>query len=516
MEELKPQTLTDRSTPSAGQDDDKNLAKRSFKAAGWALIIQFATQFIQILLGICMARLLSPDDYGVLGMLAIFWAVGTVFITGGFPQALMQRKEVSDVDYSSVFYYNMAISFAVCFAMLAAAPWIADFYGQPILRQTIMVSAWTLPIAASVSIQRVILSRKLKQAFMTISSLFAVLISGAIALLLAWRGYGVWALVWQNFTYVTFSSIFVFAFVRWIPKLTFSLKALASLFQFGSKLLLAGLLDAIFVNMYNAVIGKYYKAETLGFYEQARRYSTLWPHSIQGAISSVLFPAFSKIQDDVPRLRAAFKRSLAVSVFAIIFPSYLLCVLSKPFIELVLTPKWLPCVPYWWLLTCTIVLYPIHLLNLQLLNSRGRSDIFLYLEIIKKCLAVVSVCILIFKGIIPMLLFGILSSFICAYLNSYYTSKEIGYGLGKQLRDIFPYALLAAVACFAAWGCYRVIYPWSPWCGLILPAGIGCVAYIGLNVALKTSAFVDLASITGSRLPALARFCSKQKGQTRV
>ncbi len=481
--------------------DDKNLAKRSFKAASWVLIFQFASQGIQLLLGICMARLLSPDDYGVLGMLAIFWAVSHMFINGGFGQALLQRKEVTETDLSSVFYYNIFLAFLCCGIMIVSAPWIADFYRQPILRQTIMVSAWTLPIGALGSVQRVILGRNLKQGFITASHLVAIPISGGVALYLAWRGYGVWALVWQTFVSTACGTIAVFLFVRWVPKLVFSLKALGSLFQFGSKLMIAGLLDAFFVNIYNVAIGKFYQAQTLGYYEQARRYSSLWPHSIQGAISQVLFPAFSKIQDDLPRLKEAFKRALCVSVLAIAFPAFLLCTLSRPFIELVITPKWLPCIPIWWLLTCTIVLWPIHVLNLQLLNARGRSDRFLYLEIFKKCLSLVSVAVLIFFGLYPMLVFGIFSSLTSAYLNSYYTGKEINYGLFSQLRDVSIYAVIAALACFGAWAFYRLVYPFASWVGFIGGACVGCALYVALNFGFKTAAFFDLLGIVAGKVP---------------
>ncbi|MDO4585848.1 MAG: oligosaccharide flippase family protein [Planctomycetia bacterium] len=217
------------------------------------------------------------------------------------------------------------------------------------------------------------------------------------------------------------------------------------------------------------------------------------------------FPPFSKIQDDIPRLRDAFKRALCVSVFTIVFPAYLICVLSYPFIELVLTPKWLPCIPYWWLLTCTVVLYPIHVLNLQILNARGRSDLFLWLEILKKCLAVVSIGILYFCGLIPMLIFMIFSSCISAYLNSYNVGKEIEFNLWKQLKSVYLYALLAAASCFVAWGAYRSIYPCSHWTGLIVPAIIGTVCCLLLNHYFRTPAFIDLVGLLGDKFPGVKR-----------
>ena len=475
--------------------NDKNLAKRSFRAASWVLIFQFASQFVQILIGICMARLLMPSDYGILGLLTIFWSVSQVFINGGFGQALLQRKKVTRIDLSSVFYYNLFLGLICCFFMIIAAPWIADFYHQPILRKTIMVSAWALPIGALGSVQQVILGRELKQGYITASKLIGIIVSGVIALYLARLGYGIWALVWQAFIATACGTVFVFLFVRWIPHLEFSFKSLKSLFHFGSRLLVAGLIDAFFLNIYNVFIGKFYSARILGYYEQARRYSTLWPLSIQGAISQVLFPAFSKIQDDLERLKNAFERALNLSVFAVVFPAYLLCTLSRPFIELVLTPKWLPCIPYWWLLTCSIVLYPIHVLNLQILNARGRSDLFLKLEIVKKIFMLLSVVVLIIWGIIPMLLIRIVLSVISAYLNSHYAGKNMGYSLLRQLEVCLPYVLLSLVSCSVAYCVYKLIYTLSPWSGLVFSAIAGAICYFLLNLTFNTTAYKEIRSL---------------------
>ena len=479
--------------------DDKGLAKRSFKAASWVLIAQFSTQFIQLLLGICMVRLLSPKDYGILGMLAIFWAVSNVFISGGFSLALIQRKEITQTDLCSVFYYNMLLSLLCCFIMIGASHWIAEFYNQPILEKTIKVTAWTLPISALGSVQSILLSRDLKQGFITISGLIAVIISGIAALILAWKGYGVWALVWRGFIASLCTTIIVFSFSRWIPRLIFSITRLKELFGFGSKLMLSGLLNNIYNHINSVVIGKFYPVETLGYYERAHGYVCLWPMSIQSAISQVLFPAFSKIQDDKDRLKKAFKRSLAISIFVVVFPSFMLCVLCRPFIELILTAKWLPCIPYWWLLTCTICLWPIHVLNLEVLKSIGRSDIFFKLEILKKCLSTVSLFILIFAGIFPMLIAGIFCSLISAYLNSFYVGKYLSYSLFQQFKDIGIYFILSMISCTALWLVYHFTYPLNQWCGFILAVITGLVCYLTLNRLLLTSAFTDLHNLIPKR-----------------
>lgn len=487
----------------ADSNDNKNIARRSFKAASWVLIVQFTTQFIQILLGICMVRLLEPSDYGIVGMLAIFWAVSIVFIRGGFGAALIQKKDINEVDLCSVFYYNIFLSFLCCGLMLGFAHKIAVFYGQEILEQTIKVSAWALPISAMVSVQNVILDRQLKQFFRKLSILISNVIAGLVAICLAWRGMGVWAIVWQQFLATLFTSISIFLFVRWIPKLKFSFKSLTSLFAFGSKLIVVELLDVFTINFGDMVIGKCYTSETLGFYSRSKYFSRLWPYSVQWAIGDVLFPAFSKIQDDLLRLRNAFRRALMLSAFAVIFPPFLLCTLCKPLIILVLGEKWLPCLPYWWLTTCAFAFFPIQILNIQLLKARGRSDLFLILEITKKFLFAIQIVVLILWGIIPMLVCEITFSLICVYLNSFFTGRDLNYGMADQLYDLLPYVGLTIPACILGWLSYLAITPFNPWLGLVLSGFIGAFAYMALNRIFKTQALSEIINLVGYRFPAI-------------
>ena len=485
--------------------DDKNIARRSFKAAGGVLIVQFTMQFIQIFLGICMARLLTPEDYGTIGMLSIFWAVGSVFITGGFTPALIQRKEISETDLSSVFYYNVFLSLLFFVLMNLSARRIALFYGQEVLEPMIRVMSWILPIGALSAVQVVLLSRQLKQFFITVSTLVSNLAAGLIAIFLAWCDAGVWALVWQRVIASFLFTVSVFLFVRWVPKLKFSLKALASLFSYGSKLLAIALLDAFVMNFTEMVVGKRETKATLGFYTRSKIYVRLWPFSVQGAIAGVLFPAFSKIQDDIPRLRSAFRRSLALSSFATVFIPLLLCVLCRPIILLLLGEKWLPCIPFWWLITFTVLFFPIQMLNVQLLKAMGRSDLYLLLEIIKKILYAVQIVILIRWGIMPMLWCEIAFSLVCVYMNSYFTGRDLQYGLFAQLRDFSPYALITVPACLFAWELYWIIARVSPWAGLITAAFAGGFVYLALNRVFKTPALDEFVTLAGSKFPVIKK-----------
>ena len=486
-------------------NDNTNITKRSFKAAGWVLIVKFASQFIQVFLEICLLRLLTPYDYGIIGILTLFWSISYVFIQGGFGQALIQRKEVTEIDLCSVFYYNIFLSL-VCFGLLIGfAEKIALFYNEPVLEKTIYVTAWTLPISALVSVQIALLDRRLKQFFVTVSTLASHLIASVIAIFIARGGYGLWAIVWQQLIATSLSAVSVFWFARWIPKLRFSFRALGSLFAFGSKLLLIEILNVFTTHFSNLIIGKKYPTSELGIYTRAKKYAHLWPTSVQGAVGRVLFPAFSKIQDDLPRLRNAFSRSLAVSTFAVVFLPFLICTLSRPFITLVLGEKWLDCIPYWWLITLTVIFYPIQVLNMQLLKARGRSDLYLLLEIIKKSFFAVQVAILLLYGIVPMLIGEIFFSFVGVYLNSYFTGRDLKYGLFRQLGDIFPYAAITVPSCLFAWELYHLISPHSPWFGLILPGLAGVLLYVALNRLFRTPALGELVKLLGGRFPAVKK-----------
>ncbi len=509
------------------------LAQRSVIAASWVLMIQFFQQFLAILLGILMARILTPSDYGILGLLTIFWAVCNVFISGGFGTALLQKKEVTQLDYNTVFYYNMLLSLLCCGIMWFAAPWIALFYELPILVSIIRVVAWTLPLNALISVQRVMLTRKLEQRIISLMGLVGAFVSGGTGLYLAYHHFGVWALVWQSVTFTICNVILTFLFVRWIPRWEFSFTALRSMFQFGSKLLLSGLLNCVFSNLHNMIIGKVYSPQTLGYFERAGKYAALWPTSIQNAISNVLFPAFSQMQDDLPRLKDAFRRALVVSTSVIVFPSLLLCVLSRPFVEVVITAKWLPILPFWWMLTFNYVLFPFHVLNLQLLTARGRSDRFLYLEIIKKVLTVTNILCTFRFGVFWMVFGTMITALISLYLNSYYTNLEINFPLRKQLSVCIASLWYAIASCVAAWGVHWLIYPAQAYCtvstvrsgetitvfqplhlfqsiaGLLIPAVVGCLMYAFLNWWFQTEIVRTFLNIAESRFPRWERLWRK-------
>ena len=470
--------------------NSERLDRKAFKSAGPTLALRVLTQALQLVVGILMVRMLMPADYGIWGILNVFWTVCNMFIYGGFASALVQKKEVDEVDLCSVFYYNMVLSL-VCVAVLwVAAPWVAGFFGQPVLKDLLRFVAWILPMMAFAITHNVLLSREMRQDVSNLCLFVGTVLGMPYSLWLAWKGYGAWAFAQPMMLSTAISSLLVMGYVRWRPKLCFSFAALGRLFKYGSNLLIAGLIDSIFGNVYNLIIGKVYPIATLGYYERGRQYAALWPQSIQWTVSSVLFAAFSKIQEDVPRLRNAVAASLKMCVFIIFFPSILLGVLAVPFVTLVLSEKWLPIVPYFQVLTISFVLFPIQYMNLQIPCARGKSGIYLGLVIADKVLLLLNVLCTVWFGVMAMVWGMVVVSSLSLFLYSRYPKWVIGYSLGNQFRDCFPYLLHSVLASAGAWGLYRLIYPWHAWLGLLVPGFVGCALYAFLNWWFQTEAFV--------------------------
>ncbi len=467
----------------------ERLANKTFKSAVPSLILRVLSQGTGLLVGILMVRLLDPKDYGIWGILMVFWAVGMTFTAGGFGSAIIHKKEIDADDLNSVFYYNMFIASLCAVLLFLGAGWLADFYRQPLLKPVTRLVMWAFPLAALGAVQHTLLSRNMRQDLSYLASFIGQISAVPPALYIAWKGYGVWALAWQIVITNGVAAITVFCFCHWLPSLKFSFKALCNLFQYGSNIMFASLIDNIFNNAYNIVIGKVYPIDTLGYFERGRQYSSLWPQSVQWTISNVLFAAFSKIQEDVPRLRNAVMESLKMSVFIIFLPSFLVAALAVPFVSLILSEKWLPIVPYFQALTISFVLFPIFHLNLQILIARGRSGVYLGLIALNNLFIVINILCTVWISVMAMVWGMIVVSFLSLYFNTRYTKRVLGYGLRMQLWDSLPYLIYSLIASGAAYGLYLLLWPVNHWLGLLVPLAAGCVVYLLLNVFCYSPAF---------------------------
>ena len=422
-----------------------NLKKRVLSGLLWKFMERIGMQGINFIVQIILARILLPEDYGVIALITIFIVIADVFVHSGLTSALIQKKEADELDFSSVFYLSLFISILLYIVLFIAAPIIAVFYSEPQLIPVLRILSLTLFFGVLNSVQGAVVSRTMQFKRFFYSSLGGIIASGIIGISMAYMGYGVWALVWQQLSSNFFISIVLWFTVKWRPKLMFSPSRLKDLFTFGWKLLISSLIDTIYNNIYGLVIGRVYSSEMLAYYKKGGQFPHIIVSNVNGSILSVLFPALSSVQGDRKRMKAMVRRSIVTSSF-LIFPAMSgLIVCAELIIKIILTDKWLPAVPFMQIICISYALWPIHTVNLQAINALGRSDIFLKLELIKKIIGVSVLCISIKYGIYVMVGVETASGFIAAIINSYPNRYLLDYSLKEQVQDIFPSLILSVV-----------------------------------------------------------------------
>lgn len=415
---------------------EQTLKQATTKGLFWSSVERFSNQGVQFVFSIILARLLSPSDYGIIAMVTIFFAVAQSFVDSGFSNALVRKTDRVEEDLSTCFYFNIGVGIIAYIVLFLIAPLVANFYSQPILSPIIRITGLEVMLNSLCVVQQALFTIKIdfkSQAKITLS---ATVISGIVGILLAYQGYGIWALVWQGVASSIVRMGLLWLMSKWRPRTGFSKSSFNYLFGYGSKLLASGLLDTIYNNIYPIVIGKFYNPAQLGNYSRALGWAQLPSANITSILQRVTFPVLSAIQDDTLRLQNSYRRLLKLSAF-IVFPLMMgLAAIASPLIRVILTAKWDGCVLYLQILCFALMLYPIHAINLNLLQVKGRSDLFLRLEIIKKIIGVVILIITIPLGITAMCLGMVFSSIICLIVNTYYTSRFIDVGLLTQLKDL--------------------------------------------------------------------------------
>ena len=417
---------------------EASLKGKAVKGVLWNAINTYANQGLAFVVGIVLARLLSPSDYGLVGMTGIFFAISGVFIDSGFGSALVQKKDRNEDDYCTVFYVNLTVSIFFYIILFIIAPYIAAFFEQPLLRDLTRVSALTLIINALVSTSRNKLYVAVDFKTTTKISITTTIIAGIIAMYCAYSGYGVWTFVIQGLVSAVISAILVFYFVKWIPKRKFSVASFKRLFGYGSKILVASLISVIYDNIYNFIIGKKFSAASLGQYTRANQYASFAGNTTASILQSVAFPILSEVQDDLPRLLKAYQRYIKMVAFFVFPFLMLLCGVAKPFVVFLITEKWLPCVIFLQILCFDFMWSGIIRINLNLLYVTGRSDLVLKLEVIKKSIAFTILFVSIFFGIIGMCVGRVVYALIAFYMNTYYTKKI----LLTNDQKVFSYEML--------------------------------------------------------------------------
>lgn len=460
----------------------------------WGFMEKFSMQLVTFLVGVILARLLSPSDYGLIAMTTIFVAISGTIVDSGFSSALIRKKERSKIDYSTVFDINVVLSIIVGGALCIVSPFIASFYNEPLLTDILILNGLYIFAGSFISVQGVRLQAELRFKERGIVNIIDSLTNGIIAIIFAFCGFGVWSLVLPRFFTIISGGLLYWHFMHWFPGIKFSKKSAKEMFSFGSKLLVSSLLDTVYNNLYSIVIGKKFSASDLGYYSKATSFSNLPSMTITGVLSNVAYPVLSTVQDENERLKSIYRKLIRLSAF-VVFPIMIgLAVLAKPFIIVLITEKWECAIIYLQVLCLALMWYPIHALNLNLLQVKGRSDLFLKLEFIKKGLGLLILFLTIPLGILYMCIGLVVHSLIALVINTYYTGKLINLGFIIQVKDLLPslfYSLLMGGFLYF----FSVIFSQSYLLILLLGTVLGLAFYIIISYIFKSSELVYLKNV---------------------
>lgn len=453
----------------------ESVRSKLIHGVAWNFTEKILVKVASFAISVILARLLSPSDYGLMGMLAIFMSISSVFIEGGLAKALIQRQGCQDIDYSTAFVTNVALSLVIYAVLFLTAPLIADFYDEPILIPLTRVLALTIILGSFNIVQRAKLMANVDFKSLAQINVMSILVTGAIGIFMAYEGYGVWALVGQSIGSTLF-LIFIFPFYsKWKPSLRFSKESFSHLFGFGSKLMITGVYAVIFNNIATICIGKVYKSEELGYYTRGSQFSDLISFTVNDVLGTVTFPVLSELQNDTGRLVAVYRKSLFVTAM-IIFPVMVLCaLLAYPLVLILLTEKWLPCVVLMQWLCLARMFTPLSALNMNILNAVGRSDLFMKLDFSKAPLTILILAITIPISVKAIVIGTFVDSFLCFFINAYLPGRMFGYGAWKQIKD-WRYILLSiALMSVVVMGFMQLVE--NAWLQLLVGGSLGVLVY---------------------------------------
>ena len=424
------------------------VAQETAKGLKWTLLNKLTVYPLQVFYGMVLARLLTPKEMGIVGLTAIFFAIAGTLQTAGFGQALIRKQDRTEEDCSTVFWFNVVMSFILSGILYLLAPWFVEFYHQPELLWLTRVSAILMFVCSSGGVHWTLYSARREFKTPAIINVCTTFVSLPVCLILAYRGWGVWALMTQNIVSSLLSLIIIWIVSPWKPRFIFSKKSFKELFGFGSKLAASALLDTTYNNLRTFFIGKVYSAAQLAYYDRGRHMAAVGPTTACSMIGQVTFPILATLQHDNARLKQVYRQYLRLFTLVIVWGSMLVASMAGSFIHLMSGPQWAAAVPYAQILCFGFALYHIQVINLNLLQVKGRSDLFLRLEIIKKVMGTVVMAVTIPLGVMAICYGALFTSVVCIFINSYYSKELIGMTIWQQLKDYLPLSLLA-IAC--AW-----------------------------------------------------------------
>ena len=477
--------------------NESNLKSKVMSGFVWKFAERISAQLVTFIVSIVLARLLSPTHYGAIAIVNIFIALANVFVVSGFGNSLIQKKDADDTDFSSVLYFSILMSIVMYVVVFFSAPAIAKFYKMPILTPVLRVMGLRLIVAGINSVQHAYVARHMLFKRFFWSTLGGTLTSGVVGIIMAYQGLGIGALAAQDMTKSVVDTMVLWITVRWRPKLIFSLKRLGRMFSYGWKLLVSALLDTGYNELRSLVIGRMYTPYDLAFYNKGKSFPGLIVTNINASIQSVLFPAMASSQDRRGQVKAMCRRSIRTSSYIMLPLMAGLALVAEPFVELLLTEKWLPCVPYLQIACFTFAFRPIHTANLQAINAIGRSDVFLKLEIAKKTFGLVILFMSMHHGVMAIAVSGMVSTLFSSAANSRPNKRFINYGYFEQIKDLFNGVIPLIFMCVAV-VCVRMIGLGSL-TEIILQVAVGAVIYILASAITKNESFLYiLATVKGT------------------
>lgn len=463
------------------------------KGLTWKFLERSSLQFFSLFISIILARLLVPDDYGLIALTTLFISLSNVFIIYGFSSALVQRDDISDVDYSSVFFINIVLSLLLYIALFMLSPLIADFYDVPEFISVFRVLSLAILITPFSNIQTAYLTRNMEFKKLFKATIISTIIASLIAVYMAYNGYGVWALVYQSLITLLLYTILLWLLVEWKPKKLFSFQRIRILLDYGWKILIVGFMDTLYNEIVGLLIGKKYSTSDLAFYTKGQQFPKIVIQNINSTVDQVIFPALSRVQNDLASLKNLAKKFIVNTYFLVSPVAFGLIIISDSLIELLLTDKWLYAATFMRLACIYYLMTPITTANLQAIKAIGRSDLLLKLNIIKIFLSIVSLLILINFGIIGLAMSMNVSSFLSIIVILSFNKRIIGYGLFEQFADIVPSIFYSA--CMFSTVLFKFLNLSSA-LTMIIQIITSVIIYIGLNFVFKSSTFQEIIAFS--------------------
>lgn len=454
---------------------------------GWRLAERLGARGVEFIVSLILARMLAPEVYGDIALVTVFITILQVFVDSGLGNALIQKKNADDLDFSTVFFFNVFVCTALYCIMFIISPFIADFYNSADLCAVIRVLSLTILISGVKNVQQAYVSRNFLFKRFFFSTLGGTLFAAVIGIVLAYKGFGVWALVVQQVSNAFIDTVILWLTVKWKPKMIFSVSRLKSLFSYGWKLLVSSLLDTVYDNVRQLIIGKMYSSSDLAFYNKAKQFPQFIISNINTSINSVLLPAMSEVQEDKQRVKAMTRRSIKTSTYIMAPLMMGLAFCGETIVELLLTKKWLPAVPILRIFCITYTFYPIHTANLSAIKAMGRSDLYLILEICKKIVGILLLVSTMWFGVMAMAYSLLVSSLASQIINTWPNKQLLNYGYLEQMKDILPGISLAFIMGICVWGIGLFSIPLI--LKLIVQIILGAIIYIGLSKLLKLESY---------------------------